>query len=228
MKRRNFFQPQLEFGLRDMRFAPVAAVAAILLLQASAPVHAGLINANSTVDINFGSTTSQPYPSQVFDSGVPGPFSLASPIIPPGTPLHTTEPYNMGADAGFWFTDTQVTIYNNFTPQPPDYAPAPFGGDFTTFVFTFTNEDITGVSIGASSSTDFLPATVTLDGSDGFTVNVGDGVSPAYLSTLVIDVTTAGSVTPGVPEASSWALMLLGFAGLGFAGYRRSRGPARA
>jgi hypothetical protein len=31
-----------------------------------------------------------------------------------------------------------------------------------------------------------------------------------------------------VPESSTWAMMLVGFAGLGFAGYRRSRraGPA--
>jgi PEP-CTERM motif len=28
--------------------------------------------------------------------------------------------------------------------------------------------------------------------------------------------------TPAVPEPSTWALMLLGFAGLGFAGYRRA------
>jgi hypothetical protein len=34
---------------------------------------------------------------------------------------------------------------------------------------------------------------------------------------------TVTPVTPGVPEPSTWALMLLGFAGLGFAGYRRSR-----
>jgi hypothetical protein len=27
----------------------------------------------------------------------------------------------------------------------------------------------------------------------------------------------------GVPEPSVWALMLIGFAGLGFAGYRRTR-----
>ena len=29
-----------------------------------------------------------------------------------------------------------------------------------------------------------------------------------------------------VPEPSTWAMMLLGFAGLGFAGYRKSRWPA--
>ena len=29
-----------------------------------------------------------------------------------------------------------------------------------------------------------------------------------------------------VPEPSTWAMMLIGFAGLGFTGYRKSRSPA--
>ena len=32
---------------------------------------------------------------------------------------------------------------------------------------------------------------------------------------------------PVVPEPSTWAMMLLGFAGLGFAGYRASRKSAK-
>jgi hypothetical protein len=32
--------------------------------------------------------------------------------------------------------------------------------------------------------------------------------------------------TPGVPEPSSWAMMLAGFGGLAFAGYRRARKAA--
>jgi hypothetical protein len=31
------------------------------------------------------------------------------------------------------------------------------------------------------------------------------------------------SGTPGVPEPSTWAMMLLGFAGIGFAGYRKAK-----
>jgi PEP-CTERM motif len=34
--------------------------------------------------------------------------------------------------------------------------------------------------------------------------------------------------TPGTPEPSTWAMMLLGFAGLGFAGYRKARGARAA
>ena len=35
--------------------------------------------------------------------------------------------------------------------------------------------------------------------------------------------TTITSITPSVPEPSTWAMMLAGFAGLGYAGFRRSR-----
>ncbi len=218
-----------------MRYGvPVVIAAAVLALQISAPAQAGLINADSTVNIFFSSETSQTYPSQIFSTAVAGPFLLSSLPAPPPlpitgytapnapSPIHSTEAYNLTAEAGFFFTNTQAIIYNNASP------PLPFGGLFTTFDFTFTNEDITAVSVDSSSSTDFLPATVTLVGADEFKVVIGDGVDPAYLSTLVIDVTTAGSVTPGVPEPSTWALMLLGFAGLGFAGFRRSREAARA
>jgi PEP-CTERM motif len=36
-----------------------------------------------------------------------------------------------------------------------------------------------------------------------------------------------GAMTP-VPEASTWAMLLLGFAGLGFAGYRKARSAERS
>jgi hypothetical protein len=46
---------------------------------------------------------------------------------------------------------------------------------------------------------------------------VGDIAKPE--DQLILDVTTNGM--PTVPEPSTWALMFLGFAGLGFAGWRR-------
>jgi hypothetical protein len=106
--------------------------------------HAGLINADSTVDIFFGSQASQPYPSQAFDGSAPSPFSLSAPIPP--TNFHNTEPFNEAANAGFWFSDTQITIYNNSTP------PAPFVDPYTTFDFKFTNENITSVTIDPSTA----------------------------------------------------------------------------
>jgi hypothetical protein len=44
--------------------------------------------------------------------------------------------------------------------------------------------------------------------------NTGAFLSLTLLSTDVV-------ISPGVPETSTWAMMLLGFAGLGFMAYRR-------
>jgi PEP-CTERM motif-containing protein len=147
--------------------------------------------------------------------------------------MYTTEPFNSAADAGFFFTDTTVTIYSNASSGTPFCFSSSNTGEkctdpYNTFDFVFTNENITGVKVDPGSSADFAPATfgshlgLQWVSANEFTVDV-TGDAPAYLSTLVIDVTTAGSGPPPVPEPSTWAMMLLGFAGLGFAAYRRGR-----
>ena len=209
-------------------FLIVATAAAAL---ASAPAQAGLINPTSTVNPFYEFPPDVVAPNQVFNTGAPGPFSLAAPIDPP---IHTTEIFNLSANAGFLFTDTRVTIYNNFDPPVPFCSDGMSTGSsctdsHQTFDFVFTNEDITKVAVDPSSSPDFLPATfgshtgLTLVSLNEFTVDV-TGDNPAFLATLVIDVTTGG-MTP-VPEPSTWALMLRGFAGLGFAGWRRAAAEA--
>jgi hypothetical protein len=42
------------------------------------------------------------------------------------------------------------------------------------------------------------------------------------------DGTFTGTMTAVVPEPSTWAMMLVGFAGLSYAGYRRAREPRAA
>jgi PEP-CTERM motif len=213
-----------------MRFGFLIAVTAALA-SASAPAQAGLVNPTSTVNPFYEFPPDGVAPSGVFNTAAPGPFSLAAPITPP---IHTTEPFNVTANAGFFFTNTQVTIYNNADPPVPFCNDGVSAGQsctdsHQTFDFVFTNEDITKVTVDPSSSPDFLPVTfgshtgLTLVSPNEFTVDV-TGDNPPFLATLVIDVTTNG-MTP-VPEPSTWALMLLGFAGLGFAGWRRTTAEA--
>ena len=61
--------------------------------------------------------------------------------------------------------------------------------------------------------------TVTLDPFSAFPTLTND---PLAQITLTIDATVTGG-TPTVPERSTWAMIAIGFAGLGFAGYRKAR-----
>lgn len=131
--------------------------------------------------------------------------------------------------------DTQIVITNEI--------PATFCADgvsagsactdpFTGFEFLFSSGvDITGVSVDSSS--DFLPN----DATNGTPPHYGlqllsptdilvdvTGAAPLIGGKLIIDVTTNGMTF--VPEPSTWTLMALGFAGLGFAGWRRTAAQA--
>jgi hypothetical protein len=67
-------------------------------------------------------------------------------------------------------------------------------------------------------------------GSGGGGGGGGSFIAPAFTNTFGLDGANAGNgfvtidpVTPAVPEASTWAMMLAGFAGLGYAGWRKAR-----
>jgi hypothetical protein len=130
--------------------------------------------------------------------------------------------------------DTLITITNNaaglFCPVA-GCTPGYFGG----YVFTFTGApNITKVTDSNTGSGNFVPVPINPGLPTGLmwtnntiTLNVA-GDNLAVNDTLTLDVTTAGSGPPAVPEPSTWALTLLGFAGLAFAGYRRMGEADRA
>lgn len=62
---------------------------------------------------------------------------------------------------------------------------------------------------------------VTATGTDMFGLNFIDGNS-----FLALDSFSVSSVTSAVPEPSTWAMIILGFAGIGFVAYRRNAKPA--
>jgi PEP-CTERM motif-containing protein len=81
--------------------------------------------------------------------------------------------------------------------------------------------------VGFSGNTDF----VTVDG----TFSLGTIIAPLAedivgRKTTFYDTswTNAGVVNDAVPEPSTWAMMLIGFAGLGFAGYRKAHSARTA
>jgi hypothetical protein len=208
-----------------MRFSTLIAAAAALFASALAPAYASLVGATvqtaSYLGVSFPPPAASPTECTVIDctildyNGASGPTNSPLPTVP----VDYVADFLSGTTVSVG--DTKITILNNvaglFCPSAGCTA-----GEFSGYVFTFIGApDITKVTVDSASSPDFRPV---LPGGLTFTattisVNVnGDNLSVG--DQLILDV-TAGGGPPPVPEPSTWALMLLGFVGLGFAGWRR-------
>ena len=83
--------------------------------------------------------------------------------------------------------------------------------------------DGSGVVIGTPFAPGDGPFTIAVpSGATYLSLGANDDIYSDNSGGWYIGVT---GVTGGVPEPSTWVMMLLGFAGLGFAGYRTSRKP---
>ena len=128
-----------------------------------------------------------------------------------------------------WYPTPGVISYDNLfyvngSPQtctvPP---PGNYGGFFDNYgvMFSLANGDVVDLySNGDITAVGNPPVT---PGPNFYGVVVGytdpiKGFTANYAS--------ANGLIFDTPEPSTWAMMILGFAGLGFAGYRRSRGAA--
>ncbi|HEX9170612.1 MAG TPA: PEPxxWA-CTERM sorting domain-containing protein [Roseiarcus sp.] len=91
-----------------------------------------------------------------------------------------------------------------------------FGGVLDVYGVAFTLANGDAVDLWSNG---VLPGSTVADYGLTFATPILD-VDPYTISA---DQYIAGGVTVTVPEPSTWAMMMLGFAGIGFAGYRRSR-----
>jgi hypothetical protein len=165
----------------------------------------------------------------------------AGTLVPDGSTLGAlTYTFNTSADLGGVVTD----IYNSFSGNSLAAKQSP--GPLTSSDFFLSGEGFTVTfpspvtAVGIFSNTN-LPASATLDASAGSaatTFVVYDTATFGFLgfasSTPFSSVTFTesgssfnipeieyGAFTGTVPEPSTWALTLLGFAGLGFVAHRR-------
>jgi len=92
-------------------------------------------------------------------------------------------------------------------------------GSFNGPQFAFSGPSvlpITDVTVDSLSTLDPTSVSFTASSID---VNVAGEAFSSGSEKIVLDIST--SSTPAVPEPATWAMMLLGFAGLGFLGYRK-------
>jgi hypothetical protein len=182
----------------------------------------------------------------------PTPPTFQSKVDPPNA-LAVTGVTGTFSDAALGIVDATITGLVATNPQPhydPDYTiPYSFGWypGIPATVVSYDNLFYPGS--GAPLTCLPTPTQPTFPGgyfdnygvvfqlSDGTIVdmysNGGDG-GPIYGAVVWAvgadgpDYTSAGGLTLSVPEPSTWAMMVLGFASLGFSGYRASRKAAIA
>jgi PEP-CTERM motif len=207
----------LFFGLAGMASAPAYA----------AGLDGSTVQTASYLGVSFPPPAASPTECTIIDCNIldyQGPSGLTNSPLPIVPVTYVEDSLTLTTVS---VGDTQITITNDFAGLfcPPAGCTT---GEFSGYVFTFTGApDITKVTVDSASSPDFLPA---LPGGLAFTattisVNV-NGDNLAVGDQLILDVTTGG--VPTIPEPSTWALMLLGFVGLGLVGYQRNGAAGRA
>ncbi len=131
--------------------------------------------------------------------------------------------YNVTSIAGTAEGQTITGLSSYDDPSNVLYPPSPPNIGVDTLGISFTVADGTAFNLYEDDG-NYDPVTTP-----GYACGVvycllgpGDPVTGGYGDPLTaLDSFTV--TVAGVPEPSTWAMMLLGFAGLGFAGYHRSR-----
>jgi hypothetical protein len=143
-----------------------------------------------------------------------------------------------GETLSIWITETDVNL--GPTPQQLSIVSAltqntlPEGATVTeTTYFDAGNTAFgTGTQLATATFTSIgtnAPVTSVVDAlapysiTEEYDVTFSLPAPPTALSTISLTTTTDGPI-PIVPEPSTWMMMAIGFAGLGYAGYRRGRG----
>ena len=159
---------------------------------------------------NFTTNASEPGPGLNF-AGIPSPGTTTSSL-----------PLNLGS----------MTLENTFNDNPQgnifdlQVVFSSPGGGSGSFVANLTGSISKSVRFGSVAS-----GTITVDFGAGQPISYEGGSFTLTVDDLVINApSTSGELTgeisnivvaAAVPEPSTWAMMLLGFAGIGFMSYRR-------
>jgi hypothetical protein len=228
-----------------------ATLAALSLLQLSGVSKADVLF-YSVQDIAWGNTEPQNSSPESFIvtfgacvTGAPGCGFLSGPFLDPIVFLPSAVTQSVTISSGTKFEEIANALSSNTFYEgifqilsndavAPSTLPAQSQGGGGP-VFGFPGADITSItiSIGPFAFQPYAYAFGSYIWAAQSTTSEeiqpwNPGLTPGMYPSLTFDVYATSSVPqapaiPGVPEPSTWAMMLLGFAGLGFAGYRRAR-----
>jgi PEP-CTERM motif len=98
------------------------------------------------------------------------------------------------------------------------FAPSPF--TLPNWLLFAAPSPLPSITLGNGAAAMFL----TIDLADNSLTGGTNAPVCSGCARFITDMT--GTLTPVVPEPSTWAMMILGFAGIGFMAYRRKSKPA--
>ncbi|QND70431.1 PEP-CTERM sorting domain-containing protein [Tardiphaga robiniae] len=192
-----------------------SANAAIFLTQGgTASGTAGVVSASGPVTYDFSSTFA-PLTANV------------------GSVLYTSGTVDGVSAAPFGDSTAYASVGSNVTPQSATLSLGA-GVNYLGFYWGSVDQYNTLELFNGTTSLGVFTGSQILDPANGFQgatgsafVNFNTYGTTAITSAVFTSSQKAfefDSITTGVPEPSTWAMMVLGFAGLGFLGYRRRTG----
>jgi hypothetical protein len=133
------------------------------------------------------------------------------------------------AITGIVATNPQNHFENDYTiPFSFGWYPAPGAVSYDNLFYAGGNAPITCLTVPPGGFFDDYGVMFTLANGDFVDLYSNGGNAPGDYGVVVWadgagDYASAGGLSLTAPEPSTWAMMIIGFAGLGFAGYRKAR-----
>ncbi|MGO8737371.1 PEP-CTERM sorting domain-containing protein [Rhodoblastus sp.] len=214
-------------GLASFSLFGGAAQAAVITGLTNTGVDLGLNNVDLAWEIVGGANSPQlSYPSAVYADSSNGTFPVGPWVYNTATSAWDTPstPLNQNLDLNVNGYYAYQTTFNVSGPvlRTAGYLAGQFAADNEVASITFNGVTIyTGPTDGSSqysSFTAFSDFGNFVTGVNTLVFNVVNYPGSGNPSGLDVQFTASA-----VPEASSWVMMLLGFAGLGFVGYRKTK-----
>jgi hypothetical protein len=200
--------------------APTAQADVISGLYSTGVNNAGVTTTTDAADIHWTLNGGNAYTGAVSGTwpiGVWAPNTTTSQWITPST--NAADSYNMASN-GIYTYSLSFNILSTQNPLTASFAGQFAVDDRVTQIMLNGTTLFSGSEGSDSSWTDFSASSGFLSGLNTLTFTV-ENIGLSGSNPTGLDVNFLTSNVSAVPEPATWLMMILGFAGVGFLGYRR-------